>query len=132
MWAVEPYDDDEDTGARTDITQQTNICLDIHLQTSVAPFNQTCLSRLLPAKRLSFLSLLIVGDVKRCMMYGSGDDSQVMTGTIFLLMDSNLCLKFMKRVNSGCIKLGSQELMENIQCATMHDFAFYINNCCYN
>jgi len=33
-------------GARTDSTQQTNICLGIHRQTRVATFNPTCLSRL--------------------------------------------------------------------------------------
>jgi hypothetical protein len=80
-------------GARTDTTQQTNICLDRHLQTRVAPFNQTCLPRLIPIKRGSSLSLLSVGDVQRCMMYGSDDDWDD-----FLLMDSsNLCLKFMKK-----------------------------------
>jgi len=35
------------TGARTDTTQQTNICLGIHRQTRVATFNPTCLSRLI-------------------------------------------------------------------------------------
>jgi hypothetical protein len=33
-------------GARTDTTQQTNICLGIHRQTRVATFHPTCLSRL--------------------------------------------------------------------------------------
>ena len=47
--------------ARTVATQQTNIGLDIHLQTCVAHFNPTCLSRLLP---YLFLSLLIAGNVK--------------------------------------------------------------------
>jgi hypothetical protein len=34
-------------GARTDTTQQTNICLGIHRQTRVATFNTTYLSRLI-------------------------------------------------------------------------------------
>ena len=34
-------------GARTDKTHQTNICLGIHIQTCVATFNLTGLSRLL-------------------------------------------------------------------------------------
>jgi len=49
--------------ARTDTTQQTNICLGLHLQICVATFNLTCLSRLLPTKGLIFLSLLVVSDV---------------------------------------------------------------------
>jgi len=51
------------TAARTDTTQQTNFCLGLHLQTCVATFNLTCLSRLLPTKGLIFLSLLVVSDV---------------------------------------------------------------------
>jgi len=35
------------TGARTDTTEQTNICLGIHRQTRVVTFNPTCLSRLI-------------------------------------------------------------------------------------
>ena len=63
-------------GARTDTTQQTNICLGIHRQICVATFNPTCLSRLLATKGLLVLRLLIVGDVKvkrrkRLMMTGT-------------------------------------------------------------
>jgi len=41
------------TGTRTDTTQQTNICLEIH--------RQTCLSGLLPTEILPFQNLLTVG-----------------------------------------------------------------------
>jgi hypothetical protein len=78
-------------GARTDITQQANICLDRHLQTRVAPFNQICLPWLL--LKNSFSSQLAycrwcatLHDVRSD---NDWDD--------FLLMDSNLCLEFMKR-----------------------------------
>jgi len=43
-------------GARTDTTQQTNICL-------VATFNPTCVSRLIAMQGLLVLTLLIVSDV---------------------------------------------------------------------
>ena len=49
--------------ARTDTTQQTNMCLGIHFQTCVATFNPTCLFRLLPTTVLLFLCVFIVGDV---------------------------------------------------------------------
>ena len=47
-------------GARTDTTEQTNICLGIHRQTRVATFNPTCLSILLATHGLLVLSLLFV------------------------------------------------------------------------
>jgi hypothetical protein len=40
--------------ARTDTTQQTNICLGIHFQICVATFNSTSLLRLLPKKYFFF------------------------------------------------------------------------------
>jgi len=57
-------------GTRTNTTQQTNICLDIHLQICAALFN-SCLSRLVPTKdffswfnSIQFIScLFIVGKV---------------------------------------------------------------------
>ena len=48
--------------ARTNTTQQINICLGIHFQTCVATFNPTCLFRLLPTTILLFLYVLIVSD----------------------------------------------------------------------
>jgi len=75
-------------GARTDSTQQTNICLAIRLQTCVATFNPTCLSRITSAKGLIFLSLLIVGDV--IVILGT---RLLMNGTYFLMTDSNFCFK---------------------------------------
>ena len=47
-------------GARTNTTEQTSICLNIHRQTRVATFNPTCLTRLIATKALLLLSLLIV------------------------------------------------------------------------
>jgi hypothetical protein len=64
-------------GARTDTTQQTNICLDRHLQTRVSAFNQTCLPRLVPTKLFSTLSLLIVGETLHDVW------CQMITGTMF-------------------------------------------------
>ena len=52
----------------------------------MATFNLACLSRLLATKGLLALSLLIVSDMK--VTYASDD---------FLLVDSNLCLKFANR-----------------------------------
>jgi len=49
--------------ARTDTTQQINICLGIHFQTCVANFNPTCLFRLIPTTIFLFLYALIISDV---------------------------------------------------------------------
>ena len=53
-------------------------------------FNPTCLSRFLATKGLLVLSTLIVSDVN--MTYASDDDWDE-----FLLIDSNLCLKYVNR-----------------------------------
>jgi hypothetical protein len=47
---------------RTDTREKINICLGINLQTCVATFNPTSLSRLLATEGLLSVSLLIVGD----------------------------------------------------------------------
>ena len=73
---------------KTDTTQQTNICLGIHRQTCMATFNMTCLSRLLATNGLLVLSLLFC-DVNVTYKSDKWDE--------FLLIDSNLCLKFANR-----------------------------------
>jgi hypothetical protein len=56
---------------------------------------------------------------------------QIMTGKIFFCRWT-FAWNSWKGEDGGCINFGNQELMENIQCITEHDFALYINNIAMN
>ena len=79
-------------GARTDTSQQTNVCLGIQRQTCVATFNSSCLSRLVATKELFFPQSAYCKWRERYVTYSSDNEWDE-----FLLTDTNLCLKYTNR-----------------------------------
>jgi hypothetical protein len=94
--------------ARTDTTQQTNICLGIHCQTCVVTFNPKCLSRLLTTYIPPVFCLLIVRDVN-----GTWCTRLMMTRTYICWLVETYALSRRTEGGGGCIRFGNQARMES-------------------